>query len=219
MTGVIIDDAAAARRERDRHRDGRFGRRRGAAPQSTLADDGPSVAGTAGVPEAFDRSGWRRMTVEQREALVEPYWVAYLARRAVLDAAGKFPYDDDFKGCLPGLDPATSRTTPEAEGTAVYLLQQRHRRTQDRAARDAFLAAGGRPVTAADVPEGVQLRGDVAEFGFYTGGTGFQVRRGVRVRGDGHGRLFVLPHRARTRGVYLQGEVFILEEPAGRPHS
>lgn len=49
-------------------------------------------------------------------AQVEAYYPAYMKRYWELVAEGRYPYNDDFKGHIPGIE-------GDSEDTAIYLLQ------------------------------------------------------------------------------------------------
>ena len=85
---------------------------------------------------------WNR-NYEDLEQVAE-FYPAYLARYEELDAAGRYAYNDDFKGRIPGIG-------GEREDTAIYLLQglRRQRETQGRI--DGWLAEGFRVIDS--VPE------------------------------------------------------------------
>lgn len=133
------------------------------------------------TPKPFVATGWLRMTDAEQGDAVRPFYSDYLAVLAEIEAAGAYPYNASFKGRIAGIDPATTGTTLDDEDTAIYLLQQLHSRERDEARRDAFLASGGVPVASVSLDEGKSLRGTVARFGWYSGGTGWQELADVRL--------------------------------------
>jgi|GEM_PF-6772841 len=142
---------------------------------------------------------------------VRPYFAAYLRRLQALEIAGKYPYNDSFKGHIPGIE------GPD-EDTAIYLLQGMGDRDAMRAKRDDFLAAGGREMRPSDLHEGQQLRGTVVHCGFYVGDTGwtqFESARLVKNRG----RLMVLEKGKRSSGHLLLGGSVLLLPDSGAPTS
>lgn len=158
----------------------------------------------------FSAEGWLQMSTNDRDALVRPFYDDYLRVRAELAAAGRaderIAYNDDFRGRIPGIDPATTGTTPKDEETAIYLLQNLHTRERERAMLNEFIARGAVPLDREDVPEIGHLRGDVAIAGWYSGGTGFRILSDVRVLR--HGRsLAALPKGKRTNGYRLDAPI------------
>lgn len=157
----------------------------------------------------FDPSGWTKMTIDERGALVAPFYADYLAARRTL-GAGKHTedrtvYNDEFVGRIPGLASITSGTTPENEQTGIYLLQVWHRVTVERAELAAFVESGAFAITFEDVPATGYLRGSAAVVGEYSGGTGYRVYKDVRIKRTGFkGRSLVgLPKGRRSNGFDL----------------
>lgn len=129
---------------------------------------------------------------------VAPFWDAYLARLSELEAAGRYPYNDDFRGHI-GADGR------EDEDFLIYMCQkERHIRDTESKVADR-LAAGFVPLTG-DHEEGKYAA--VAEYAFYHDESGFREYRDVRLVRR-HGHLIVLPRRARTRGYLLTGSVLV----------
>jgi hypothetical protein len=64
---------------------------------------------------------------------------AFTAIRDQITSAGGYPYNDDFKGKIPGI-------MGDREDTAIYLLQGLYRQREMQARLDAWLADGFRPV-------------------------------------------------------------------------
>jgi hypothetical protein len=121
---------------------------------------------------------------------------AYLHRYEELRAAGKYPYNDSFKGHL-GL------TAESDEDTAIYLCQRLRQLDAVRVQFDAALAEGFQPIEY-DAVAG-PIRGSVIEHSFYVGGTGFRRFDDVRLVRSGRNGLAVLAKGARTRGHILTG--------------
>lgn len=125
---------------------------------------------------------------------VRPYYQDYLAVRAELEAVGNYPYNDSFKGRIPGI-------AGKDEGTAIYLLQGMHQRDEMYAKVDAFLNDGGERVEWLDEVR----RGTVIHYGFYMGGTGWREypeSRLVPRNGKPH---MVIPKGKRTNGFSVWG--------------
>lgn len=131
---------------------------------------------------------------------VRPYYAAYLARRAELEAAGRYPYNDDFKGHIPGIE-------GDREDTAIYMLQTMHSLDEMRAQVSAFRDAGG---VVPDVPETGSLRGDVAVWGWYSGGTGFKILRDVRLVRHPHGRGLAYIPKGKRNPCILESQANLL---------
>jgi hypothetical protein len=75
---------------------------------------------------------------------VRPYLSAFERLKSAMAEAGQFPYNDSFKGRIPGI------AESEREDTAIYLLQRlnREEKRQDQIAKlldDGFVEAGRRP--------------------------------------------------------------------------
>lgn len=171
----------------------------------------------------FDPTGWTKMSIDERGALVAPFYADYLAARQALGAGktteDRTVYNDELTGRIPGLAAATSGTTPENEQTGIYLLQTWHRITLERAELAAFVEAGAFRITFEDVPVSGFLRGTAAVVGEYSGGTGYRVYEDVRIKRTGFkGRSLVgLPKGRRTSGFDLSRgrELYFL--PASSP--
>lgn len=126
---------------------------------------------------------------------VRPWMDAYREVRAELDAAGQYPYNDSFKGRIPGIE-------GEREETAIYFLQTLHNRDKDREQVEAF---GGTPVSDLEWADGQVRRGDLCRYGWYVGGTGFQVYTDVRVTPH-QGGFRVIP-KGKRNGFRLDGNL------------
>jgi hypothetical protein len=153
--------------------------------------------GDSPAPFVWDRS-------YDNNEQVRPYFAGYLAVRAEMDALGKYPYDDDFLGKIPGLEGPN-------EATGIYMLQTMHRLDEVAVKVSDFKEAGG--VDGDSIEDGRVYRGTVAVYGFYSGGTGYHEYPGARLAKDGRGRL-VMTEKKKRNGVHLHGTVMILaEEP------
>ena len=131
---------------------------------------------------------------------VEHLWPAYWKRFEELEEAGQYPYNSSFVGHIPGAE-------GDNEDTAIYLLQKMRGIREDSAKLAEFVAEGGQEVT--EMGDGEIIRGDVVEFGFYMGGTGFRRHSNVRlVARNGRPFAYMQP-RARTRGHMVEGRVFV----------
>jgi hypothetical protein len=156
----------------------------------------------------FDATGWLKWSEEEAAERIAPYYPAYLAIRARLDADGLYPYNDRFIGQIDG-------TQSKDEGTLVYLLQSWHTLQGERAQLAAFIERGAYKITPADVqsqPYGA-MRGTVANVGRYSGGfrTGYEIRENVRVVTVYSGNsLGYIPPRKRN-AFHLDGrEIYFL---------
>jgi hypothetical protein len=170
---------------------------------------------TTTAPAPFIAAGWLKMTEDERSDLVRPFYAEYVAVRERLDDAGKYPYNDSFKGQIPSIDPATTGTTPDDEDTAIYLLQNFHCLTLEAAKEAAAIADGYRRLSLSDVPEDGMLRGDVIRRAWYAGGSGWAEYKDVRVLRYGSRKqsLAALPKGRRTNGYDLNGG-YVLFRPA-----
>lgn len=149
---------------------------------------------TAPAPFVFDKH-------YSNLAQIMPFYPAFTARYAELDAAGQYPYNDSFKGHL-GIE------DDKAEDTAIYLCQCLTHFHEDALKVHAFIEAGGRFLVAGDRPEG---RVDVAMFGWYSNGSGFRLHQDVRlVYHTGADKPYMLlPKGKRTHGYALEGVVLV----------
>ncbi|WIE81088.1 hypothetical protein [Curtobacterium sp. MCSS17_016] len=136
---------------------------------------------------------------------VRPLFADYERIRDELTEAGKYPYNDSFKGRIPALAAASE----SHEDTAIYMLQQMRSRDEMHRSREAFIADGGY-----DVEEIVgEQRGDIATYGYYVGGTGWSVIENARVKRES-GRTLVKEPRQRNWRVLGAGNA--LFKPAGK---
>lgn len=133
---------------------------------------------------------------------VEPFWPAYKAVFDELEALGQYPYNDSFKGRIPGIE------GPD-EDRAIYMLQT----LRDVRAMEAKVAQcreqGWIDVTPADLTSTPQRFAKVAQYAFYMGGTGFQQWDGARLHLHGTS-VRLLPKGARTNGLMLSGKLLAL---------
>jgi hypothetical protein len=123
---------------------------------------------------------------------VRPFMPAFLARYEELRLAGRYPYNDDFRG-HPGIS--------GDEDTAIYLCQGLRRVDEVAAKLQAALDDGYMVVEAVDEP--VKCA-SVIYYGWERGGAGWKEWRDVRLV-PGLTGIAVLPRRARTLGYNLLG--------------
>lgn len=74
---------------------------------------------------------------------VEEFLPAFLARAAELKAAGKYPYNDSFKGHVPGIE------GPD-EDSAIYMLKGLEELNKQNARIAELIAAGFQYITTLD---------------------------------------------------------------------
>lgn len=132
---------------------------------------------------------------------VAPFTEAYMARYDELTAAGKYPYNDSFRGHIPGIE------GPD-EDTAIYLLQGARHFFDWQTSVDEAMADGCAWFDTAPA-EGTFVRfSRVIHVGFEMGGTGWREWNDARIVSVGEGRavtLAVLPKGKRTKGHILCG--------------
>lgn len=163
---------------------------------------------TATTLAPFDATGWLKWSEDEAAERIAPYYPAYLARRAQLDAAGMYPYNDHFRATLDG-------TGSRDEETLIYLLQGWHTLQGERAQLTAFIERGARKITPANVqsaPYGT-LRGTVATVGRYSGAfrTGYAEREDVRLTTVYRGtHIGFIPPRKRNAHALDGREVYFL---------
>lgn len=121
---------------------------------------------------------------------VRPYFAAFLKRYNELAAQGLYPYNDRFKGHIPGIEGPN-------EDTAIYLLQVMRRLDK---MKENIAAFGGRKIESLALGE--VIRGDIAHFGFYSCGTGWQVFEGARLVGGHHGNVSIILKGKRNPSHY-----------------
>jgi hypothetical protein len=108
--------------------------------------------------------------------------------------AGNYPYNDSFKGHIPGIE-------GPCEDNAIYLLQTLRELDELAIQVDDALRDGCKPITEIDHTIKCET---VIFYGFYMGGTGWKEWHNVRLV-PGLTGLAVLPKGARTRGFNLFG--------------
>ena len=140
------------------------------------------------TPFVFDRD---YKNTEQ----VRPYLADFLAVKRELTAAGKYPYNDSFKGKIPGLAGSTDKN----EDTGIYLLQTLADLDDIRARAQAAIEAGAYRL-AERLPAPAE-RGTLIRSGWYMGGTGWKEIASAQVKLDEQtGRvLFRLPRQKNWR--------------------
>ncbi len=116
---------------------------------------------------------------------VRPYMEKFLAEYDRIVAAGKYPYNDSFKGLIPEI-------AGDREDTAIYMLQNLRDIDEDDRKLEAFLAEGAVPLDQVQVEGMKSVRGDLAAKGWYVGGTGWKVIRDVRLSKH-NGRVMYTP--------------------------
>lgn len=132
---------------------------------------------------------------------VEPFYADYLKVYEELTAAGQYPYNDSFKGRIPGIEGPN-------EDTAIYMLQNLRSLKDMEAKVTAALEDGF--VELAEWPEpGTQTKyATIVAYGFYSGGTGWYEWHAGRLMV--HNRsLVVIPKGRRTRGNIVTGKVLV----------
>jgi hypothetical protein len=133
---------------------------------------------------------------------VEEFYPAYLAVYEELRAAGQYPYNDSFKGRIPGIE-------GPREDTAIYLLQQLRDVREMEAKIAEHRADGWRDFDPAEVDNGPVRYAGVATYGFYVGGHGFQEWTNARLTRYGHSSVMLLRGRARTNGHLMNGKLLV----------
>lgn len=132
---------------------------------------------------------------------VAEFFAGYIAAFEALD--GAYPYNDLFKGRIPGIE-------GEHEDTAIYLLQG------TRSLIDLFLQlAEARADGCVDLDELTEATkfSRIIEYGWYSGGTGFREWNDARLLPQTNPRQAaitgparaVLPKGKRTHGHLLSG--------------
>ena len=131
---------------------------------------------------------------------VRPYFDDYCTVRAEIEAAGKYTYNDSFKGRIPSL----AGTSNKDEDTAIYMLQSMHSRDEMDRQVEEFTAGGGY-----DIEDVVgEKRGTIAQYAFYVGGTGFKVLNDVRVKRENNRTLYKLPRQRDWRFLAVGTALF-----------
>lgn len=158
-----------------------------------------STAPATAAPFVFDKD-------YDNLAQVAHLWDAYAARRAELESAGEYPYDDSFKGHIEGLV-ADDRN----ETTAIYLLQVTRRVREYEGKVQALRDAGYWGPTVN--PEGDRLTKftSVAIIGRQYKHYGeVQVVEGGRLHSQSGRITAVMPKGARTRGYPVRDGAYVL---------
>jgi hypothetical protein len=132
---------------------------------------------------------------------VAEFYPAYLKILAELTAAGLYPYNDSFKGRIPGIE-------GPCEDTAIYLLQSTRSVRETEATVVAHREAGWRDLKPGELDNGPIRYAGIAEYGFYMGGTGWQTWADSRLT-KWNSSIAVLPGRARTNGLLVNGSLLV----------
>lgn len=152
---------------------------------------------TASTGFTFDRN------YDNHDQVAE-FLPAYLQVYNEIIDAGEYPYNDSFKGRIPGI------AGPD-EDKAIYLLQGLRALQELEAQVAAALAEGYEHITELD---GITKFRMVVHYGFYMGGTGWQQWPDARLVPPGAGRFpeswCVLPKGRRTNGVLLSAKILAL---------
>lgn len=136
-----------------------------------------------------------------------PYYEDYLVRRRELEAAGKYTYNDDFRGCfdppVPDVVPGLKRVPNTTEDTIIYYCQVRHRMLGIKAKVEAKLAEGYELIDGLPTPEPTKFAGIVL---FPTGNMRGEYREFTDARLIDTGTsMYVLPKGKRTNGYLVSG--------------
>lgn len=139
---------------------------------------------------------------------MRPYLADFLAIKKELTDAGKYPYNDSFKGRIPGLAGSLN------EDTGIYLLQTLADLERLRARTADVLARGGYRLT--DRLPSETERGTLIHTGGYMGGTGWKEIPQAKVRFDREtdSVWFKLP-RQRNWRTFHDAPRFYLFMPEG----
>jgi len=138
-------------------------------------------------------TGWRFNKNYSDMDQIAAFMPAYTARYEELRRAGKYPYNDSFRGYI-GAD------GPD-EDTAIYLCQNQRSLNEMHERVAQAIADGYVAVKHVDRP----VKCDIATYGFYMGGTGWNEHHDVRLVYLDSSGLAALPKGARTRGYDLAG--------------
>ena len=133
---------------------------------------------------------------------VEEFYPAYLAVYEPLHAAGQTPYNDLFKGRIPGIE-------GDREDTAIYLLQQLRSVREMQAQIAEHREAGWRDFDPAEIDGGPVRFAGVAE---YCGTMAATVSGNGKTRGSramATRSVMVLAGRARTNGHLAAGKLLV----------
>ena len=132
---------------------------------------------------------------------VEEFYPAYLAVYEPLRAAGQTPYNDLFKGRIPGIE-------GPREDTAIYMLQTLRSVREMEAQVAEHRVAGWRDVDTAEIGDRPVRFAGIVEYGFYMGGTGFREWESARLTRH-FSSWAVLPGRNRTNGHLVAGKLLV----------
>lgn len=133
---------------------------------------------------------------------VAEFLSTYLAVHAEIVAAGHYPYDDSFKGRIPGIEGPN-------EDTAIYLLQGTRHIMELNSRIDAAVADGFVAILAEEVTGTTKYTG-IVHYGFYSGGTGWNEWANARlVRLTEQRSTMVLPKGHRTHGSLVYGKLLV----------
>jgi hypothetical protein len=135
-------------------------------------------------------------------AQVEPFYPAYLTVCNEIDAAGGYPFNDSFKGRIPGIE-------GPGEDTAIYMLQTLRSVRDMETKIAARRAEGWRDFDPAELDGGPVRYAGVAQYGWYMGGTGYQEWDNARLTRYGHSSVMLLTGRNRTRGHLTAGKLLV----------
>lgn len=149
---------------------------------------------------------------------VRPYLDDFLNVYASITEAGRYPYNDSFKGRIEGVAGSAD------EDTAIYLLQNlRHLNLLD-ADIAVFLASGGQRFEDLNLDPTRIYRGTIVNYGFYVGGTGWRQYDRVRFQAhrrpshrDAEGQLIVKYWNPRKRNSSLLTGGKLLVRLDGKP--
>lgn len=136
---------------------------------------------------------------------VRPFLADFLAVHAEIIAAGAYPYNDSFRGRIPGLAGADRKS----EDAAIYMLQTLKETDALAVKVAAAVADGCEPM--AEAPLEPMKCERIIQYGWYVGGTGWAEWNGARLVAfmDNPRSLAVLPKGKRTRGHLLAGKVLV----------
>lgn len=141
-----------------------------------------------------------------------PFYEDYLVRRRELEAAGKYTYNDDFRGCftqpISGPNPLR-HGQPLTEDTVIYYCQVRHRMLEIKAKVEAKLAEGYELIEGLDTPAPTKFAGIVL---FPTGNMSGEYSEYVDARLIDTGTSqYVIPKGKRTHGYMVGGRKVLVK--------
>jgi hypothetical protein len=134
---------------------------------------------------------------------------AFTVIRDRITNAGGYPYNDDFKGKIPGI-------AGDRETLAIYLLQGLYRQREMQARIDEWLADGFRPVESVDAVRKfacvILYRADGSGvFHEYADARLVPETKPNQIRATGHLRA-LLPKGKRTNGVWLGNYAVLVKD-------